>query len=39
VQIPAIHMPERSYMRSAFDEKAPQGIDMVRAAVKAAIAT
>jgi len=39
VQIPAIHMPERSYMRSAFDEKVPQGIDMVRAAVKAAIAT
>jgi len=38
VQIPAIHMPERSYMRSAFDEKAPQGIDMVREAVKEAIA-
>lgn len=39
VQIPAVHMPERSYMRSSFDEKAPQGIDMVRAAVKSAIAT
>lgn len=38
VQIPDVHMPERSYMRSAFEERAPSGIEQLRAAVKAAIA-
>lgn len=33
-----IHIPERSYMRSALREKAPSGIDALRAAVKEAIA-
>lgn len=33
-----IPMPERSYMRSAFEERAPTGIEQLRAAVKAAIA-
>lgn len=33
-----IPMPERSYMRSAFEERAPSGIEQLRAAVKAAIA-
>ena len=34
----AIPMPERSYMRSGFEERAPSGIEQLRAAVKAAIA-
>lgn len=34
----AIPIPERSYMRSAFEERAPSGIEQLRAAVKAAIA-
>lgn len=34
----SIPMPERSYMRSAFNERAPSGIEQLRAAVKAAIA-
>lgn len=34
-----IPMPERSYMRSAFNERAPSGIEQLRAAVKAAIAS
>jgi phage gpG-like protein len=38
VQIPDVQMPERSYMRSAFDEQAPSGMEQLRAAVKAAIA-
>ena len=38
VQIPAVTMPERSYMRSAFEERAPSGIEQLRAAVKEAIA-
>lgn len=38
VQIPAINMPERSYMRSALQDKAPDGIAELRAAVKEAIA-
>lgn len=38
VQIPEVHIPERSYMRSAFNERAPSGIEQLRAAVKAAIA-
>lgn len=33
-----INMPERSYMRSAFREKAPDGISQLRAAVKESIA-
>lgn len=37
VQIPDVQMPERSYMRSSFDEKSPQGLEELRAAVKAAI--
>ena len=37
VQIPDVEMPERSYMRSAFDEKSPQGLADLRAAVKEAI--
>lgn len=39
VQIPDVQMPERSYMRSAFKEEAPRGIEMLRAAVKEAILT
>lgn len=38
VQIPDVTMPERSYMRSGFEERAPSGIEQLRAAVKAAIA-
>lgn len=38
VQIPDVTMPERSYMRSGFEEEAPRGIEQLRAAVKAAIA-
>jgi len=38
VQIPDVQMPERSYMRSGFEEQAPSGIEQLRAAVKAAIA-
>lgn len=34
----AIPIPERSYMRSGFEERAPSGIEQLRAAVKAAIA-
>lgn len=34
----SIPMPERSYMRSGFEERAPSGIEQLRAAVKAAIA-
>ncbi len=34
----SIPMPERSYMRSAFREQAPDGIAQLRAAVKEAIA-
>ncbi|OYV49372.1 MAG: hypothetical protein B7Z78_13800 [Rhodospirillales bacterium 20-60-12] len=37
VQIPDVEMPERSYMRSAFVEKSPQGLADLRAAVKEAI--
>lgn len=37
VQIPDVQMPERSYMRSAFNERAPSGIEELRAAIKAAI--
>lgn len=37
VHIPDVQMPERSYMRSAFEEKAPEGIESLRAAVKEAI--
>lgn len=37
VQIPDVQMPERSYMRSSFDEKSPQGLEELRAAVKEAI--
>lgn len=37
VQIPDVEMPERSYMRSSFNEKSPQGLEELRAAVKAAI--
>ena len=37
VQIPDVQMPERSYMRSGFEDKAPQGIEMLRAAVREAI--
>lgn len=37
VQIPDVQMPERSYMRSAFEEKVPQGIEALRLAVKEAI--
>jgi phage gpG-like protein len=38
VQIPAVNMPERSYMRSRLQDKAPDGIAELRAAVKEAIA-
>lgn len=38
VQIPDVQMPERSYMRSAFNERAPSGMEQLREAVKAAIA-
>lgn len=34
-----IVMPERSYMRSSLDDKAPSGIQMLREAVKEAIAS
>jgi phage gpG-like protein len=34
----SIPIPERSYMRSAFEERAPSGIERLRAAVQAAIA-
>lgn len=34
-----INLPERSYMRSALQDKAPDGIAQLRAAVKEAIAT
>lgn len=37
VSIPAVTMPERSYMRSALREQAPDGIAQLRAAVKEAI--
>lgn len=37
VQIPDVEMPERSYMRSSFDEKSPQGLEGLRAAVKEAL--
>ena len=37
VQIPDVQMPERSYMRSALREQAPEGIAELRAAVKEAI--
>ena len=37
VQIPDVEMPERSYMRSSFDEKSPQGLEELRAAVKEAL--
>ena len=37
VQIPDVEMPERSYMRSSFDEKSGEGIAQLRAAVKAAV--
>lgn len=39
VQIPDVQMPERSYMRSSLRDKAPEGIEMLRAAVKEAILT
>lgn len=39
VQIPDVQMPERSYMRSSFREKAPDGIAELREAVMAAILT
>lgn len=38
VQIPDVQMPERSYMRSALREQAPEGIAELRAAVREAIA-
>lgn len=38
VQIPDVQMPERSYMRSAFEGKAPSGMEQLRAAIKEAIA-
>jgi phage gpG-like protein len=34
----SIPIPERSYMRSAFEERAPSGIEQLRGAVRAAIA-
>lgn len=37
VQIPDVEMPERSYMRSSFDEKSPQGLEALRAAVREAV--
>jgi phage gpG-like protein len=37
VNIPAVTMPERSYMRSSLKEQAPEGIAQLRAAVKEAI--
>lgn len=37
VNIPAVNMPERSYMRSSLREQAPDGIAQLRAAVKEAI--
>lgn len=37
VQIPEVTMPERSYMRSSFQEKAPDGIAQLRAAILGAI--
>ena len=37
VQIPDVEMPERSYMRSSFTEKSPQGIEELRAAVREAL--
>lgn len=38
VQIPAVQMPERSYMRSALREQAPEGIAELKAAIAEAIA-
>ncbi len=37
VQIPDVEMPERSYMRSSFAEKSPQGLEELRAAVREAL--
>lgn len=39
VQIPDVQMPERSYMRSSLEEKAPEGIEMLREAIKESILT
>lgn len=38
VQIPDVQMPERSYMRSALREQAPEGIAELKAAIAEAIA-
>lgn len=37
VNIPEVTMPERSYMRSALREQAPEGINELRAAVREAV--
>lgn len=38
VNIPDVQMPERSYMRSALREQAPEGIAELKAAIREAIA-